>query len=226
MQTSVPDVMESGRRNCKRHSEHYGVEGGSDTYAVQYARGTVFWPDDSSNRVYGLSSSFNGSDPSGGNGITNWDSHSRTSSRLMPCRLRSWISRQPRALIADLREQRGMLGESHSLFGPRSLAECPFCRPTEPDATTTLNAFTCFLTGAGVKRCYQLRRAVTSSASRQLLTTQRRVYDFNATLSAPDGARPRAADVLPQRPGATAYQCAWTRCETGFGMNDKTSGQK
>ena len=73
MQTSVPDVMDlSGETQATLQA--YGVEGGSELRG-KYARNCLLARRllEQGVRVVQL---FNGSDPSGGNGITNWDSHS------------------------------------------------------------------------------------------------------------------------------------------------------
>ena len=72
MQMSVPDVMDLSSET-QSTIEAYGVEGGSDL--EEYAKNCILARRliEKGVRVVQL---FNGSDPSGGNGITNWDSHS------------------------------------------------------------------------------------------------------------------------------------------------------
>ncbi|MEL7336532.1 MAG: DUF1501 domain-containing protein, partial [Planctomycetota bacterium] len=103
MQTSVPDVMDlSGETQATLRA--YGTEGGSELKS-QYARNCILARRliEKGVRVVQL---FNGSDPSGGNGITNWDSHANI---LNTHGMQAEIMDQPTAaLIADMK-QRGLL---------------------------------------------------------------------------------------------------------------------
>ena len=77
MQTSVPEVMEYRRRDRIDVHQAYGTDSGTDLKKA-YANNCILARRllEKGVRVVQL---FNGSDPSGGNGITNWDSHARTS---------------------------------------------------------------------------------------------------------------------------------------------------
>ena len=72
MQMSIPDVMNLAGESAATLAA-YGVEGGSELRG-SYARNCILARRllERGVRVVQL---FNGSDPSGGNGITNWDSH-------------------------------------------------------------------------------------------------------------------------------------------------------
>ena len=72
MQTSVPEVMEV-TNEPEFIQKEYGTESGSDL-RKEYAKNCILARRliEKGVRVVQL---FNGSDPSGGNGITNWDSH-------------------------------------------------------------------------------------------------------------------------------------------------------
>ena len=103
MQTSIPDVMNlSNEPNSIR--EEYGMDSGT-VLKKEYAKNCILARRllEKGVRVVQL---FNGSDPSGGNGITNWDSHSNIHKTHA---MQAEIMDQPTAaLISDLK-RRGML---------------------------------------------------------------------------------------------------------------------
>ncbi len=91
---------------------------------------------------------FNGSDPSGGNGITNWDSHSNI---LETHAMQAEIMDQPTAaLISDLK-RRGLL-ENTLIVWCTEFGRMPFLQGNGTGRDHNPNAFTCFLAGAGVKK--------------------------------------------------------------------------
>lgn len=130
MQTSVPDVMDlSGETAATLKA--YGVEGGSELRG-EYAKNCILARRliEKGVRVVQL---FNGSDPAGGNGITNWDSHSNIAETHA---MQAEIMDQPTAaLIADMK-QRGLLENTLVVWQP-SLAGCHSCNPMARDAITT-----------------------------------------------------------------------------------------
>ena len=71
---------------------------------------------------------YNGSDPSGGNGITNWDSHSNIHKTHA---MQAEIMDQPTAALISDMKRRGLLKNTW-WFGAQSLAECHSCRAMEP----------------------------------------------------------------------------------------------
>ena len=151
MQMSVPDVMDlSGETEATLKA--YGVEGGSELKG-QYARNCILARRllEKGVRVVQL---FNGSDPSGGNGITNWDSHSNIKKTHA---MQAEIMDQPTAaLIADMK-QRGML-ENTLVVWATEFGRMPFLQANGTGRDHNPSAFTCFLTGAGVKKRIQLWR--------------------------------------------------------------------
>ncbi len=103
MQTSVPEVMDLSGETATTLID-YGAETGTEL-KQEYAKNCILARRllEKGVRVVQL---FNGSDPAGGNGITNWDSHSNIKKTHA---MQAEIMDQPTAaLIADMK-QRGML---------------------------------------------------------------------------------------------------------------------
>jgi len=103
MQTSVPEVMDISGES-KTTLKSYGVDTGTDL-KKEYAKNCILARRliEKGVRVVQL---FNGSDPAGGNGITNWDSHSNIAKTHA---MQAEIMDEPTAaLIADMK-QRGLL---------------------------------------------------------------------------------------------------------------------
>ncbi|QDU39504.1 hypothetical protein Mal4_38490 [Maioricimonas rarisocia] len=173
MQTSVPDVMDLTGESAST-LKAYGVEGGSELRG-QYARNCILARRllEKGVRVVQL---FNGSDPSGGNGITNWDSHANIASTHA---MQAEIMDQPTAaLIADLK-QRGML-EHTLVVWATEFGRMPFLQANGTGRDHNPDAFTCFLTGAGVKRAFSYGESDEFGFKAAIDPTS--VYDFNATL--------------------------------------------
>lgn len=173
MQTSVPDVMDlSGETEATLKA--YGVEGGSELRG-QYARNCILARRliEKGVRVVQL---FNGSDPSGGNGITNWDSHANIADTHS---MQAEIMDQPTAaLIADMR-QRGLL-ENTLVVWATEFGRMPFLQANGTGRDHNPDAFTCFLTGAGVKSGVSYGESDEFGFKAAVDPTT--VYDFNATL--------------------------------------------
>ena len=173
MQTSVPEVMDlSGE--TKATLKAYSVNEGSELRR-EYAKNCILARRliEKGVRVVQL---FNGSDPSGGNGITNWDSHSDI---LDTHAMQAEIMDQPTAaLIADMK-QRGLL-EHTLIVWATEFGRMPFLQANGTGRDHNPNAFTCFLAGAGVKKglSYGESDEFGFKAAVDSLT----VYDFNATL--------------------------------------------
>ena len=173
MQTSVPDVMDLSGETSATFKE-YGVEGGSELRG-QYARNCILARRliEGGVRVVQL---FNGSDPSGGNGITNWDSHANI---LKTHAMQAEIMDQPTAaLIADLK-QRGLL-EHTLVVWATEFGRMPFLQANGTGRDHNPDAFTCFMTGAGIKRGFSYGESDEFGFKTALNQTS--VYDFNATL--------------------------------------------
>ncbi len=173
MQTSVPEVM-----NLSGESEStlkaYGVEGGSELRG-QYARNCILARRllEKGVRVVQL---FNGSDPSGGNGVTNWDSHANI---LKTHAMQAEIMDQPTAaLIADMK-QRGLL-EHTLVVWATEFGRMPFLQANGTGRDHNPDAFTCFLAGAGVKK--GISYGESDEFGFKTAVDKTTVYDFNATL--------------------------------------------
>lgn len=173
MQVSVPDVMDFSSETTSTLKD-YGVDGGSELRG-QYARNCILARRllEKGVRVVQL---FNGSDPSGGNGITNWDSHSDI---LNTHAMQAEIMDQPTAaLIADMK-QRGLL-EHTLVVWATEFGRMPFLQANGTGRDHNPDAFTCFLTGAGVKRGFSYGESDEFGFKAAMDATT--VYDFNATL--------------------------------------------
>ncbi len=173
MQTSVPDVMDlSGESQSTLKS--YGIEGGSELRG-HYARNCILARRllEKGVRVVQL---FNGSDPAGGNGITNWDSHSNIAETHA---MQAEIMDQPTAaLLADLKA-RGMLDHTLVVWATE-FGRMPFLQANGTGRDHNPSAFTCFLAGAGVKKGFSYGESDEFGFKTAVDTTS--VYDFNATL--------------------------------------------
>ena len=173
MQTSVPEVMDlSGESESTLKT--YGVEGGSELRG-QYARNCILARRllEKGVRVVQL---FNGSDPSGGNGVTNWDSHANI---LNTHAMQAEIMDQPTAaLIADMK-QRGLL-EHTLIVWATEFGRMPFLQANGTGRDHNPDAFTCFLAGAGVKK--GISYGESDEFGFRTAVDKTTVYDFNATL--------------------------------------------
>ena len=173
MQTSVPDVMNlDGETESTLRA--YGVEGGSELRG-KYARNCLLARRllEKGVRVVQL---FNGSDPSGGNGITNWDSHANIAKTHA---MQAEIMDVPTAaLIADLK-QRGMLDHTLVVWATE-FGRMPFLQANGTGRDHNPGAFTCFLAGAGVKHGFSHGESDEFGFKAEVNKTS--VYDFNATL--------------------------------------------
>ncbi len=173
MQTSVPEVMDLSEES-ESTLNAYGVEGGSGLRG-HYARNCILARRlvEKGVRVVQL---FNGSDPAGGNGITNWDSHSEI---LKTHGMQAEIMDQPTAaLIADMR-QRGLL-EHTLVVWATEFGRMPFLQSNGTGRDHNPDAFTCFLAGAGVKSGFSYGESDEFGFKAAVGKTT--VYDFNATL--------------------------------------------
>ena len=173
MQTSVPDVMNLSNETAAT-LKAYGVEGGSELRG-EYAKNCILARRliEKGVRVVQL---FNGSDPAGGNGITNWDSHANI---LKTHAMQAEIMDQPTAaLIADMK-QRGLL-EHTLVVWATEFGRMPFLQANGTGRDHNPDAFTCFLAGAGVKPGTSYGESDEFGFKAAVNKTS--VYDFNATL--------------------------------------------
>lgn len=119
---------------------------------------------------------FNGSDPSGGNGFTNWDSHSDI---LKTHAVQAEIMDQPTAaLIADLK-RRGLFDQTLVVWCTE-FGRMPFLQGNGTGRDHNPDAFTCFLAGAGVKRGFG--HGESDDRGFKAAVNRVEVYDFNATV--------------------------------------------
>ena len=173
MQTSVPEVMDlSGESESTIKA--YGVQGGSDLRR-EYAKNCILARRliEKGVRVVQL---FNGSDPAGGNGITNWDSHSNIAETHA---MQAEIMDQPTAALITDMKQRGLL-EHTLVVWATEFGRMPFLQGNGTGRDHNPNAFTCFLTGAGVKRGFSYGES--DEFGFKAAVDRTTVYDFNATL--------------------------------------------
>ena len=173
MQTSVPEVMKI-EGEPQKILEEYGVSGGSKLRG-EYARNCILARRllEKGVRVVQL---FNGSDPAGGNGITNWDSHSNIEKTHA---MQAEIMDQPTAaLIADLK-RRGML-EHTLVVWATEFGRMPFLQANGTGRDHNPGAFTCFLAGAGVKKGFSYGESDEFGFKAAVDKTS--VHDFNSTL--------------------------------------------
>ncbi|MFH5803341.1 DUF1501 domain-containing protein [Alienimonas sp. DA493] len=173
MQTSVPEVMDVSGETAATHAA-YGTGTGSKLKRA-YAQNCLLARRllERGVRVVQL---FNGSDPAGGNGITNWDSHSNIKETHA---MQAEIMDQPTAaLIADLK-QRGML-EDTLVVWCTEFGRMPFLQANGTGRDHNPGAFTCFLAGAGVKAGYS--HGESDRFGFESVKDKTSVYDFNATL--------------------------------------------
>lgn len=173
MQLSVPEIMDLSRESPAT-LKAYGVEGGSKLRG-EYARNCILARRliEKGVRVVQL---FNGSDPSGGNGITNWDSHSNI---LKTHAMQAEIMDQPTAaLIADLK-QRGLLEQTLVVWATE-FGRMPFLQANGTGRDHNPDAFTCFFAGAGVKPATSYGES--DEFGFKGVADKTTVYDFNATI--------------------------------------------
>jgi hypothetical protein len=173
MQMSVPEVMDLSNEPSSIHKE-YGTDAGTDLKR-EYAKNCILARRllEKGVRVVQL---FNGSDPSGGNGITNWDSHSNIKDTHA---MQAEIMDQPTgALINDLK-RRGLL-EDTLVVWCTEFGRMPFLQGNGTGRDHNPDAFTCFLAGAGVKKGFSYGESDSFGAKAAVNPTS--VYDFNATI--------------------------------------------
>ena len=173
MQLSVPQMMDLSAEPKTIHKE-YGTDNGTELKR-EYAKNCILARRliEKGVRVVQL---FNGSDPSGGNGITNWDSHSEI---LKTHAMQAEIMDQPTAaLISDLK-RRGLLEETLVVWCTE-FGRMPFLQGNGTGRDHNPDAFTCFLAGAGVKKGFSYGESDEFGFKSAVDPVE--VYDFNATI--------------------------------------------
>lgn len=173
MQISVPKIMDISNEPESIHKE-YGSESGTELKR-EYAKNCILARRllEKGVRVVQL---FNGSDPSGGNGITNWDSHSDIADTHA---MQAEIMDQPTAaLIHDLK-RRGLL-EDTLVVWCTEFGRMPFLQGNGTGRDHNPEAFTCFFAGAGVKKGFSYGASDEFGFKAAVDPTS--LYDFNATI--------------------------------------------
>ncbi len=173
MQVSVPDVMDLAGEPESIHKE-YGTDTGTELKR-EYAKNCILARRlvEKGVRVVQL---FNGSDPSGGNGITNWDSHSDI---LKTHAMQAEIMDQPTAALINDLKRRGLLDQTLIVWATE-FGRMPFLQANGTGRDHNPDAFTCFLAGAGVKKGFSYGES--DEFGFKAAVDPVSVYDFNATI--------------------------------------------
>ena len=173
MQMSVPEVMDIAGEPSFIHKE-YGTDSGTELKR-EYAKNCILARRliEKGVRVVQL---FNGSDPSGGNGITNWDSHSNIKNTHA---MQAEIMDQPTAALFRDLKQRGLLDDTLVVWATE-FGRMPFLQGNGTGRDHNPEAFTCFLAGAGVKKGYSY--GASDNWGYKAAVDPIEVYDFNATI--------------------------------------------
>tara|TARA_B110000438_G_scaffold153506_1_gene147504 strand:+ start:1128 stop:2615 length:1488 start_codon:yes stop_codon:yes gene_type:complete len=173
MQTSVPEIMELNNEPKSIHRE-YGTDQGTELKR-EYAKNCILARRliEKGVRVVQL---FNGSDPSGGNGITNWDSHSDI---LKTHAMQAEIMDQPTAALIHDMKRRGLLDDTLIVWCTE-FGRMPFLQGNGTGRDHNPGAFTCFLAGAGVKEGFSYGQS--DEFGFEAVSNRTSVFDFNATI--------------------------------------------
>ena len=173
MQTSVPDMMDLSGEPESIHKE-YGTDTGTELKR-EYAKNCILARRliEKGVRVVQL---FNGSDPSGGNGITNWDSHSNIAETHA---MQAEIMDQPTAALIHDMKRRGLLDDTLVVWCTE-FGRMPFLQGNGTGRDHNPDAFTCILAGAGVKKGFSYGESDEFGFKAAVNPTE--VYDFNATI--------------------------------------------
>ena len=173
MQMSVPDMMDLASEPESIHKE-YGTDTGTPLKR-EYAKNCILARKliEKGVRVVQL---FNGSDPSGGNGITNWDSHSDIAETHA---MQAEIMDQPTAAMINDMKRRGLL-EDTLIVWATEFGRMPFLQGNGTGRDHNPEAFTCFLAGAGVKKGFSYGQS--DEFGYKTAADPVEVYDFNATI--------------------------------------------
>lgn len=173
MQTSVPGMMDLSGEPESIHKE-YGTESGTELKR-EYAKNCILARRllEKGVRVVQL---FNGSDPSGGNGITNWDSHSDIAETHA---MQAEIMDQPTAALINDMKRRGLLEDTLVVWATE-FGRMPFLQGNGTGRDHNPDAFTCFLAGAGVKKGFSYGES--DEFGGKAVVDPVEVYDFNATI--------------------------------------------
>jgi hypothetical protein len=114
--------------------------------------------------------------PAGGNGITNWDSHSDI---LETHAMQAEIMDQPTAALISDMKRRGLL-ENTLVVWCTEFGRMPFLQGNGTGRDHNPSAFTCFFAGAGVKKGFSYGE--TDEFSYRAVKDVATVFDFHATI--------------------------------------------
>ncbi len=174
MQMSIPEITDiSGEPDWMLRE--YGADDTRNETKREYARNCILARRllEKGVRCVQL---FNGSDASGGNGITNWDSHKDiTKTHSMQAEI---MDQPTAALIRDLRA-RGLLDDTLVVWCTE-FGRMPFLQGNGTGRDHNPGAFTCFMTGAGVKPGFSYGESDAWGYKAAVDSTT--IYDFNATI--------------------------------------------
>ena len=173
MQTSIPEVMNISNEPVSIRKE-YGIDSGTDLKR-EYAKNCILARRliEKGVRVVQL---FNGSDPSGGNGITNWDSHSNIAKTHA---MQAEIMDQPTAALISDMKRRGLLKDTLIVWCSE-FGRMPFLQGNGTGRDHNPDAFTCFFAGAGVKKGFSYGES--DEFGFKSVSGKTSIYDFNATI--------------------------------------------
>lgn len=173
MQISVPDIMDISHEPVSIHKE-YGTDTGTELKR-EYAKNCILARRlvEKGVRVVQL---FNGSDPSGGNGITNWDSHKDI---VKTHAMQAEIMDQPTAALIRDMKRRGLL-EDTLIVWCTEFGRMPLLQGNGTGRDHNPGAFTCFFAGAGVKKGFS--HGESDEFGLKASVNPASVYDFNATI--------------------------------------------
>ncbi|MEM9282820.1 MAG: DUF1501 domain-containing protein [Verrucomicrobiota bacterium] len=173
MQLTVPEMMDLSKEPESIHKE-YGTDTGTELKR-EYAKNCILARRllEKGVRVVQL---FNGSDPSGGNGITNWDSHSNIAETHA---MQAEIMDQPTAALIHDMKRRGML-EDTLIVWCTEFGRMPFLQGNGTGRDHNPESFTCFFAGAGVKKGFSYGES--DEFGFKVASDPTSLYDFNATI--------------------------------------------
>ena len=173
MQTSVPEMMDLAKEPGSIHKE-YGTDAGTELKR-EYAKNCILARRliEKGVRVVQL---FNGSDPSGGNGITNWDSHANIKKTHA---MQAEIMDQPTAALIHDMKRRGLLDHTLVVWATE-FGRMPFLQGNGTGRDHNPDSFTCFFAGAGVKGGFSYGESDEFGFKAAVDPVE--VYDFNATI--------------------------------------------
>ena len=172
MQLSVPEIGDLSTEPAHL-LQSYGASDSSNPIKASFARNCIL-ARRLIERGVRFVQLFNGAYASGGE--LNWDGHNKLKEQYD--RHAAILDQPVAALIRDLR-QRGLL-EDTLVVWCTEFGRMPFFQKGAQGRDHNPDGFTCWMTGAGVKR--GVSHGVTDSLGRQAVSQIHPLYDFNATI--------------------------------------------